>query len=184
MHRNVRYNCRVLVLNGRIVFIKPKMFLAADGNYRENRWFQAWEHVRYVASFALCFHEVLFTVMTSELEAYYLPRMIREITGQETVPFGDGCLALRDTVLSAETCEELWTPAAPHVQRFSGGFGLLLLSFFSPHSPSAQKQIYHGLNGVEIFGNGSSSHHQLRKLNTRISFMVSATEKSARDIGW
>lgn len=41
--------------------------------------------------------------------------MIREITGQETVPFGDGCIALRDTVLSAETCEELWTPAAPHV---------------------------------------------------------------------
>lgn len=43
--------------------------------------------------------------------------MIREITGQETVPFGDGCLALRDTVLTGETCEELWTPAAPHVRR-------------------------------------------------------------------
>lgn len=46
IHRNVRYNCRVFVLNSRIIFVKPKMFLAADGNYRESRWFQAWEHVR------------------------------------------------------------------------------------------------------------------------------------------
>ncbi len=47
MHRNVRYNCRVFILNSKVLFIKPKMFLAADGNYRENRWFQYWEHVRY-----------------------------------------------------------------------------------------------------------------------------------------
>ena len=46
MHKNVRYNCRVFLLNGKVLFIKPKMFLAADGNYRENRWFEAWEHVR------------------------------------------------------------------------------------------------------------------------------------------
>ncbi len=50
------------------------------------------------------------------MEDYYLPRMIREVTQQDTVPFGDGCLALRDTVLSAETCEELFTPSAPHVR--------------------------------------------------------------------
>lgn len=43
-------------------------------------------------------------------------------------------------------------------------------------------QIYHGLNGVEIFGNGSGSHHQLRKLHTRVSFMISATEKSAHPV--
>jgi hypothetical protein len=41
-------------------------------------------------------------------------------------------------VLAAETCEELFTPAASHI-------GL-------------------ALSGVEIISNGSGSHHQLRKL--------------------
>ncbi len=39
-------------------------------------------------------------------------------------------------------------------------------------------QIYLGLNGVEIFGNGSGSHHQLRKLRTRYNLIASGTEKS------
>ncbi len=48
-----------------------------------------------------------------QVEDYHLPRMIRELTGQEFIPIGDGAIALRDTVLSSETCEELFTPAAP-----------------------------------------------------------------------
>ncbi len=48
MHRNVRYNCRLFALNRKLIMLKPKMSLASDGNYRENRWFNAWEHVRYV----------------------------------------------------------------------------------------------------------------------------------------
>lgn len=44
-------------------------------------------------------------------------------------------------VLAAETCEELFTPLAPHI-------GLALA-------------------GVEIISNGSGSHHQLRKLDLR-----------------
>jgi len=31
----VRYNCRVFVLNRKLVFIRPKLTLATDGNYRE-----------------------------------------------------------------------------------------------------------------------------------------------------
>jgi predicted amidohydrolase len=34
----VLYNCRVLLLNQRIVLIRPKLHLANDGNYRETRW--------------------------------------------------------------------------------------------------------------------------------------------------
>ena len=33
------------------------------------------------------------------LEEYYLPRMITDVTGQLKVPFGDGVLATRDTVI-------------------------------------------------------------------------------------
>lgn len=53
--------------------------------------------------------------------------------------------------MASETCEELFTPSAPHI-------GL-------------------SLGGVEIIANGSGSHHQLRKLNTRIELMQSATSK-------
>ena len=133
MHKNVRYNCRIFALNGKILLIRPKLILAADGNYRETRWFAAWQHPR-------------------QLEEYYLPRMLREITGQETVPFGDAAIATRDTALAAETCEELFAPNSPH--------------------------IYLGLDGIEIITNGSGSHHELRKLNTRIDLIRNATSKS------
>ena len=32
-HRNVRYNCRVISYNKRILLIRPKLSLANDGNY-------------------------------------------------------------------------------------------------------------------------------------------------------
>lgn len=132
MHKNVRYNCRVLVLNGKILQIRPKMILANDGNYREPRWFAAWQKPRTV-------------------ESHALPRMIRAITGQDNVPFGEAAIATRDTVLAAEICEEL----------------------FAPDSPDT----YLGLDGVEIISNGSGSHHELRKLNRRVELIRNASAK-------
>lgn len=38
----VLYNCRVLVLDGRVLLIRPKLYLANDGNYRETRCAAAW----------------------------------------------------------------------------------------------------------------------------------------------
>ena len=45
MHKNVRYNCRIIFLNEKILLIRPKMALAPDGNYREGRWFTPWTKV-------------------------------------------------------------------------------------------------------------------------------------------
>lgn len=132
MHQNVRYNCRVLMLNRQILLIRPKLILAGDGNYREPRWFAAWQQPR-------------------SLVTHPLPRAIRAITGQDTVPFGDGAIATRDTVLASETCEELFAPASPHV--------------------------YLGLDGVEIIANGSGSHHELRKLQRRVELIREASAK-------
>ena len=56
--------------------------------------------------------------------------------------------------MGSETCEELFTPSAPHV-----GFSL---------------------NGVEIFANGSGSHHQLRKLDERLGLIQGAAHKVGR----
>ena len=51
------------------------------------------------------------------------------------MPFGDAVLAFEDCVLGVETCEELFTPAAPHIDL--------------------------ALSGVEIISNSSGSHHQV-----------------------
>ncbi|MEZ4645380.1 MAG: NAD(+) synthase [Chloroflexota bacterium] len=133
MHQNARYNCRVLVLNRRILLIRPKMILADDGNYREPRWFAAWQQPRTITE-------------------HHLPRLIRAITGQNSVPFGDAAVATRDTVLASEMCEELFAPQSPHT--------------------------YLGLDGVEIITNGSGSHHTLRKLQRRVALICEASAKS------
>ena len=99
-HKNVSYNCRVLVLNQQILMIRPKIFLANDGNYRETRWFSAWSQER-------------------SIEPFSLPETIRELNQQNTVPIGIAAISTRDTAVASETCEELFTPKSPHI-----GFGL------------------------------------------------------------
>ncbi|KDE06383.1 hypothetical protein MVLG_03290 [Microbotryum lychnidis-dioicae p1A1 Lamole] len=132
-HNNVLYNCRIIFYNRKILLIRPKMWLANDGNYREPRWFAPWMKPR-------------------TTEEFWLPWMIAQITGQTTAPFGDAVVAAPDTCIGVEMCEELFTPNAPHIDM--------------------------GLAGVEIFTNSSASHHELRKLSTRIDLIKEATLKS------
>jgi len=47
-HRSNYYNCRVIAYNGFVHLIRPKLWLANDGNYRERRYFQCWRAPRYV----------------------------------------------------------------------------------------------------------------------------------------
>ncbi|CAB1339604.1 unnamed protein product [Coregonus sp. 'balchen'] len=89
MHHNVRYNCRVIFLNGKILLIRPKMLLANYGNNREFRWFSPWNKLR----------------------------MIQDVTGQDTVPFGDCVLSTKDTCIGSEICAELWNPRSYHELR-------------------------------------------------------------------
>ncbi|XP_062973441.1 glutamine-dependent NAD(+) synthetase [Elgaria multicarinata webbii] len=114
MHRNVRYNCRVIFLNKKILLIRPKMALANTGNYREMRWFTPWNRSRHV-------------------EEYFLPRMIQKITSQESVPFGDAVLATLDTCIGTEICEELWTPTSPHIEMGIDGVEIFTNSSASHH---------------------------------------------------
>ena len=46
MHKNVRYNCRVVFFNKKIILIRPKQVLAISLNYRERRFFTPWVRVR------------------------------------------------------------------------------------------------------------------------------------------
>ncbi|PGH12189.1 hypothetical protein AJ80_06809 [Polytolypa hystricis UAMH7299] len=132
-HRNIRYNCRIICLNGKILFIRPKLWLANDGNYREMRYFSPW-------------------LRPTETEEYHLPRGIQKIQDSTHVIFGDAIISTIDTCFGAETCEELWTPDAPHNHM--------------------------SLDGVEIITNSSGSHFSLQKISVRLQLMVEATRKN------
>lgn len=77
-----RYNCQVLCLNRKIIMIRPKMWLANDGNYRELRWFTAWKQKEH-------------------LEDFHLPSEISYALSQTTVPFGYGYVQFLDTCVTA-----------------------------------------------------------------------------------
>lgn len=98
LHNGVRYNCRVFCLNKKILLIRPKMWLADDGNYREDRWFTAWSK-----------HKI------TTLEDHTLPEEIQVLTGQKTVKFGVGIIEGNDATIASEVCEELFTPESPNI---------------------------------------------------------------------
>ncbi|KAG7093662.1 glutamine-dependent NAD(+) synthetase [Marasmius oreades] len=132
VHKDVIYNCRVIIYNKKILLIRPKMWLANDGNYRELRFFTPWTRYR-------------------QWQDHKLPKIIQALTGQDKVPFGDAVISTQDTCIGVEMCEEMFTPASPHIDM--------------------------GLDGVEIFTNSSGSHHELRKLHTRVDLIKGATKQ-------
>ncbi|QUC23820.1 uncharacterized protein UV8b_08061 [Ustilaginoidea virens] len=95
-HRNTIWNCRVLLCNGKILYIRPKMDLANTGNYRETRWFTPW-------------------MKRAGWEEYHLPRMLQKLQGATHVPFGDVVLSTPDSTYGSEYCEELWAPESGSV---------------------------------------------------------------------
>jgi NAD+ synthase (glutamine-hydrolysing) len=136
-----RYNCRVLCLNRRILLIRPKTSLADNGNYRESRYFTAYQPRNNSNAAG-----------GPQNEELVLPALFREKFNQSTAPFGTQYIQFGDGVsVGCESCEELWTPRATHIDL--------------------------ALCGVEIIGNGSGSHHELRKLDTRMELIVSAMRK-------
>lgn len=127
----VRYNVNVVCLNKQILLIRPKMFMANDGNYRELRYFTQWDVSRGILE-------------------YDLPKEL-QFAGQTIAPFGHAILSFNGIKVGIEMCEELFTSSSPHIQL--------------------------ALNGCEIILNSSGSHHELRKLNTRVELIQSAMHK-------
>lgn len=114
LHKNVRYNCRLLSLNGKILFIRPKIWLANDGNYREMRFFTPW-------------------MKPGVVDEFILPPEIQKITGQKQIPFGDAVINTLDTCIGTETCEELFTPQSPHISMSLDGVEIITNSSGSHH---------------------------------------------------
>ncbi|TIA90965.1 hypothetical protein E3P99_01305 [Wallemia hederae] len=113
-HKNVTYNCRVIISDGKVVLIRPKMWMANDGNYRELRHFTPWLKHR-------------------QTEDFFLPRIIQSVTQQTIVPIGDIVMSTLDTCVGVELCEELFTPGAPHVNMGLDGVEIFTNSSGSHH---------------------------------------------------
>ena len=123
----------MLVLNGKVLAIRPKLDLCNDGNFREMRYFSPWPRGR--------------------VDDYVLPDVIEQLPPKQgRCRIGEVAFETVDGSFASETCEELWTPNSPH-------------SLYS-------------LAGIEIILNSSGSHHELRKLDTRINLITEATAKT------
>ena len=135
LYNGVRYNCRVICYNRKILLVRPKVSMADNGNYRESRYFTAYRNNN-----------------STQSQELLLPPMVQQRLDQRVAPFGLSYLRFNDgTTIGCESCEELWTPNATHIDL--------------------------ALRGVEVIGNGSGSHHELRKLDQRLELMISATRK-------
>ena len=87
------------------------------------------------------------------VDDYTLPEVIQQLPrNQRRCRIGEVAFEALDGSFASETCEELWTPNSPH-------------SMYS-------------LAGIEIILNSSGSHHELRKLDTRINLITEATAKT------
>lgn len=122
LHGGVAYNCRILLLNGRVLLIRPKLVLADGGLHRETRWFTAWPHRFRIVNFVL-------------------PLVVRQVSRnfQETAPFGDAILRFcskessNSFLIGLETCEELWIGTPPHISMYACGADAVLNASASHH---------------------------------------------------
>ncbi|CAL5214994.1 unnamed protein product [Lathyrus oleraceus] len=114
MKGSERYNCQVLCFSRKIIMIRPKMWLANDGNYRELRWFTAWKQ-------------------RDRLDDFQLPLHVSQALDQKSVPFGYGFVKFQDTAIAAEVCEELFTPCPPHAELALNGVEVFMNASGSHH---------------------------------------------------
>ena len=81
-----------MVFNSRILYIRPKLILVDDTNYRETRWFKNWEG-------------------WTTMETMTLPAEVSHI--QKEALIGIAIIQTNDTLIAQEICQEVWTPENP-----------------------------------------------------------------------
>lgn len=169
LHNNVRYNCRVYILNRKILLIRPKIY--DSNNIGNNKYFSSYDGVenneklhnennnynninynKYhkkqnsqqtvtVAGVTVAHGNKNMADGASALQTHILSEVLRSVTNQISVPFGIAILQTDDTTLAVDMTEE-------------------------------QRTLY--LSKVEIVSNSfNSATHEMRKLNDRIDGLKS-----------
>lgn len=93
IHKSVCYNAKVLVLNRKVLLVRPKTENADEFVYSESRYFVAYAPFK----------------NKYDLEEFILPNIIERQTGQRTCPFGVAVVQCLDCTFGLEICQELWT---------------------------------------------------------------------------
>lgn len=95
-HRGATYNCVLILHDQQVLGIRPKTALAGGENYREERYFCAYQHSTEING-------------NLDYEEYQLPIEIEKIKGQKKTPFGLFNLKTQDDVIIGfQICEEAW----------------------------------------------------------------------------
>lgn len=172
----------MLVLNGKVLLIRPKQYLASDGNYREERWFSPWKHRRTVDDFLL-------------------PEGIRKLTGKETIARDlpnafarsnpDPGLAARQASrlcpLAIAICrlgtQPLASRRARSCSRLIRPISTLALLELRYSATALVLPFSVCVLAIRVMNHmtwlaRAGSHHQLRKLHQRVDLMHNATRKN------
>ena len=178
LHKCVAYNCKIVIFNGKVVLVRPKMHLADEANYREKRYFVAFTPGKDFA-----------------LDRFYLPEYIQELTGQDYCDFGYANLKFKDGLVGIEICEEFWRMNS--VSRASYLQCDIILCGNASHFQKNKMQLRHQLikellqksNGVYIYCNmlgfdGGSMYFDGGNLVVSKSGIIQYTDScSMRDMG-
>lgn len=133
-YRRELYNTAVFIFSGRILLIRPRLVQTESNTFKASRYFAAWTEKQGIVD-------------------YSLPSNIREITQQNSVPFGSAMIRSKEGLLiGAESSEELWSPIASSTSLF--------------------------LQGAHIVINLSCSAFQIGKLNKLGEMIASVTRKA------
>jgi len=115
VHRGARHACRVLLLDRRVLLIRPAGSVPDPSGGRGSRWFTPWSRPRQVETFAL-------------------PDVVRERTGQATTVIGDAHLRTRDARIGFATVGPVAADEAQH-----GAVDILAASGVTPHELGAME---------------------------------------------
>eukprot|EP00834_Sanchytrium_tribonematis_P000165 NODE_4_length_77007_cov_1.156642.p5 type:complete len:712 gc:universal NODE_4_length_77007_cov_1.156642:55802-57937(+) len=109
--QNKLYNCLVIFINKQIKLIRPKGMLCDDGNYRESRYFTAWNQGQ------------ITQIQGSTISTHW----------NYEISFGDCLIETQDFCLGIEMCEELFIARPFHTDMYLNGADVILNPSGSHH---------------------------------------------------
>ena len=114
----MRLNCRILALDGKILLIRPKLWLANDGNYRLVTSQRLYNLLDIRLSFNPFLREMRYFTPWREglCEDFILPRSMQPRQGAVRVPIGDMILSTAD-VQAIPASYFLFSVPAPGLSR-------------------------------------------------------------------
>ena len=148
VHRGARYACRVLLLDRRVLLIRPARQVSGRHG---SRWFTPWSRTR-------------------QVEPFPLPDPVRERTGQVTTVIGDARLRTRDALIGFATLDPASAGATtPAVERDANERNGIGPAATAPGRPEH--------DGVDIVAASGVTRHELGALEARLGRIAALSQE-------